>query len=262
MDRKIVLQILNLLGFVMMVLVNYAANAIPINNITTGEVSELYPNLFTPAGFTFSIWGLIYVMLLAFCIYQGRDLFTSNKQAMPFLKDIGYFFFISTLLNTAWIFAWHYRQILLSLLIMVSLLAVLIFIYLRLGVGNKNVSTWESFLVHLPFRVYLGWIIIATIANVTTLLVDIGWGRFGLSEEIWTVLVIVTAAIIILSILKFRQDIPVSLVAIWALLGIVVQRAMNESLNVPVMVAAMAAIVIIAVFAAFNLPRSLKQFIS
>ena len=243
------LQILNLLGFIGMVAVNYLANALPLNNLTTGEVSELYPNLFTPAGFTFSIWGLIYLLLLGFCLYQARDLFSSLKVEMPFLRRIGYLFFLSCLLNAGWIFAWHYLQVFASMGIMLALLMVLIKIYLNLGVDRGINSPGERLWVGLPFQVYLGWITIATIANASALLVHVGWDRFGFSESFWTVIMIAAATLITLAFLFTRQDLAVSLVSLWAILGIALKRITVEPVVLPVFISAVAAMVIIALFA-------------
>lgn len=216
-----VLKILNILGFAGMLAVNAAASLVPINNLTMAEVSGMYPALFTPAGYVFSIWGLIYLLLLGFVIYQARDLFSSQKLPMPFVERIGPCFFISCLLNAAWIFAWHYLKIGLSLVIMLALLATLIFIYLRL---NAKQDTSPHFWVHLPFRVYLGWIIIATIANVSALLVSVGWQWVGLRPDLWTVAMIV-AAVAITSVFIWRyRDWAVAAVAVWGLVGIAVAR--------------------------------------
>ncbi len=253
------LQILNLAGFFIMVLVNYAANAVPLKGITTGEVSDLYPNLFTPAGLTFSIWGLIYLLLLVFTIYQARDLFSPFKKEMPYLKDIGYLFFVSSILNASWIFAWHHLNIPLSLLIMISLLLVLMKIYLNLDIGRKKVSSEKAFLVHLPFQIYLGWITIATIANLNALLVYLGWNRYYLLEVFWTIAMIVVATVVTLAYLKIRKDLVISLVSLWALLGIVIKRLTVEPLVMPVMITAMIAMVIIAAFAFNNAPEPLRS---
>ncbi len=260
MGKKTGLQIINLLGFLVMIAANAAANLVPLNNLTTGAVSDSYPNLFAPAGFTFAIWGLIYILLLAFIVYQARDLFSANKQEMPFLQSIGPLFFFSSILNAGWIFAWHYLQIALSMVIMVALLLCLIKIYLNLDVGRKEVSKKEYFLVYLPFQVYLGWITIATIANATALLVDLGWGRFGLSEVFWTVAMIAAAVIITLAFLRLRRDVVIALVSIWSLVGILVKRLETEPVEMTIVIGAIAAVIIIAIFAAFNIPKSLKVY--
>ena len=218
------LSILNLLGFLGMVIVNYLAVALPLNNKTTGELSDQYPNLFVPAGFTFSIWGVIYLLLAIFIVYQLTYAFRKNKQNISFLEKIGILFFVSSLANLIWVFAWHFELVSLSLFLMLILLGSLMAIYLKLQIGRSDSSRSEKYLVHLPFSVYLGWITIATIANATALLVDLGWNRFELSEQFWTVAVIIIGIAISLAILFYRKDIFYCLVVNWALLGILIKR--------------------------------------
>jgi hypothetical protein len=220
---QIILSIINLAGFLGTVVVNGLATSLPINNKTTGELSDQYPNLFVPAGLTFSIWGLIYILLAIFTIYSVI-IAIKKDAAGSFINKIGLLFFLSCIANMAWIFAWHYEIVPLSLVIMLLLLGFLIAIYMRLGVGKKGPAKKEQYLVHLPFSVYLGWITIATIANVTALLVDVNWNRFGLSEQFWAVVVIVVGIAIALSVLLRRQDIYYCLVVDWALLGILIKR--------------------------------------
>ena len=221
---KVSLSILNLFGFLGTVAVNTLAVTLPLNNKTTQELSDQYPNLFVPAGITFSIWGIIYILLAIFVIYQLIVTFGKDESGFSPFKKIGYLFFISSILNISWIFSWHYEIVPLSLLIMLLLLGSLLAIYLRLGVGKKGVTKKEQSLVHLIFSIYLGWITIATIANVTALLVDLNWNRFGLSEQFWAVAVIIVGIAITLAVLFRRQDIYYCLVVDWALLGILLKR--------------------------------------
>ena len=220
----LILSILNLLGFLGTVAVNALANVLPINNITTGALSDLYPNLFVPAGLTFAIWGLIYVLLGIFVIYPLIPSVRRDPQKVDFVQKIGPLFFISCLANIGWIFAWHYQILPLSLIFMLILLGCLLFIYLRLNVGKSETTRAERYFAHLPFSVYLGWITIATIANVTALLVNINWNTWGLSEQFWAVAVIIVGIAIALSMLFTRKDIYYSLVVAWALLGILLKR--------------------------------------
>jgi len=220
----LILSILNLLGFLGTVAVNALANVLPINNITTGALSDLYPNLFVPAGLTFAIWGLIYVLLGIFVIYPLIPSVRRDPQKVDFVQKIGPLFFISCLANIGWIFAWHYQILPLSLIFMLILLGCLLFIYLRLNVGKSETTRAERYFAHLPFSVYLGWITIATIANVTALLVNINWNTWGLSEQFWAVAVIIVGIAIALSMLFTRKDIYYSLVVDWALLGILLKR--------------------------------------
>lgn len=220
----LILSVLNLLGFLGTVAVNALANILPINNITTGALSDLYPNLFVPTGLTFAIWGLIYVLLGIFVIYPLIPSVRRDPQKVDFVQKIGPLFFISCLANIGWIFAWHYQILPLSLILMLILLGCLLFIYLRLNVGKSETTRAERYFAHLPFSVYLGWITIATIANVTALLVNTNWNTWGLGEQFWAVAVIIVGIAIALSMLFTRKDIYYSLVVDWALLGILLKR--------------------------------------
>ena len=228
--RMLTLSILNLLGFLGTVVVNALATTLPINTITTGELSDLYPNLFVPEGLTFAIWGLIYVLLAIFVVYQLIPSVRRDDQKADFIRRIGPLFFISCLANIGWIYAWHYKIVPLSLALMLILLGSLLAIYLRLNVGKSEAAKTEKFLAHLPFSVYLGWITIATIANVTALLVNINWNAWGLGEQIWAVAVIIVGIAIALSVLFTRKDIFYCLVVDWALLGILLKRLSDTTM--------------------------------
>ncbi|MFH1032576.1 MAG: hypothetical protein V1767_08470 [Chloroflexota bacterium] len=218
------LLVLNMIGFLGTVIVNGLATNLPLNNKTTAELSDQYPNLFVPAGLTFSIWGIIYVLLTVFVVYHLVTVIRNDAEGLSSFGKIGVLFFISSALNISWIFAWHYEIVPLSVVIMLLLLASLIIIYLRLGIGKSATSLKVQYLVHLPFSVYLGWITIATIANITALLVEINWNRLGVSEQFWTVLVVIVGIAITLGMLIKRGDIYYCLVVDWALLGILLKR--------------------------------------
>jgi hypothetical protein len=228
-NRLLSLSILNLIGFLGTVIVNGLANALPLNNKTTGELSDQYPNLFVPAGLTFSIWGVIYTLLAIFVIYGLVIALRKDTQKSSFIENIGILFFISCLANIGWIFAWHYEILPLSLVLILVILGSLVPIYIRLHIGKSDATRIEKYLVHLPFSVYLGWITIATIANFTALLVDVNWNTFGLGEQFWAVAVIVVGIAIALSILFTRKDIFYCLVVDWALLGILLKRISVET---------------------------------
>jgi len=217
-------QILNIVAVIGTLIVNYLSNALPLNGKTAGQLSDEIPNLFVPAGLTFSIWGIIYILLIMFAAYQARDLFKKEKIEMPFIKKTSYYFFLAGVANMSWIFAWHYQQVLLSVLIMLVLFGSLIKIYLNLGIGKEIVSRKERIFTQIPISVYLGWITVATIANITAFLVTINWDGFGMSEVIWTMIVIIVALIITLLMIITRKDVAYSLVVVWALLGIYIKR--------------------------------------
>ena len=216
--------ILNLVGFLGTVVVNTLATTLPINHKSTGELGDQYPNLFVPAGLTFSIWGVIYILLAIFIVYQLVSAFKKDTGGPSFIDTIGIFFFLSSLANIGWIFAWHYEVVILSLAVMLVLLASLIVMYLRLQIGRSRAPASEKFLVHLPLSVYLGWITVALIANTTALLVHLHWNRFGLSEPFWTVLVMTVGIALGLAVVFYRRDIFYGLVIVWAFLGILIKR--------------------------------------
>lgn len=222
-ENRFFLPALNTVGYILVVAVNASANILPINGVTTGEVSDRYGNLFVPAGLTFSIWGVIYLLLAIFVVYQWVVARHHTADA-SFSGRVGAWFFVSCLANAGWIFAWHYEMLPLTLVLMTLLLVSLLAIYLRLGTGVKFVPRAEQLLVHLPFSVYLGWISIATIANVSALLVSIRWDMFGLGPQFWAVVVIAVGIALALIMLFQRRDIFYALVVDWALLGILLKR--------------------------------------
>lgn len=190
---------------------NYLANALPLNNKTTGELSDSFPNLFVPAGLTFSIWGIIYLLLLVYSIVQYTG---SDKEA---ISGISLLFGISCILNALWIVMWHYEKLPLSLLIMIGLLVTLILI-------NNQIRNLNPGIIKASFGIYLGWICIATIANVTALLVNIHWNGFGISHEIWTIIMIFAGMLIVaLSIWNLKNPF-IGLSVIWAFIGIAIKR--------------------------------------
>ena len=244
--RLLSLSILNLIGFLGTIVINGLANALPLNNQTTGELSDKYPNLFVPAALTFSIWGVIYILLAIFVIYGLIVVIKNDTQKSAFIENIGIIFFVSSLVNIGWIFAWHYEVLPLSLVLMLVILGSLITIYLRLHIGKSDSTPSEKYLVHLPFSVYLGWITIATIANVTALLVSVNWNTFGLGEQFWAVAVIIVGIAIALSVLFTREDIFYCLVVDWALLGILLKRLADSTPVQSVIIIAIVGMVLIS----------------
>ncbi len=215
-----VLQWGNAFSFAAVVVVNALANILPLNNVTTGELSDSYPNYFVPAGYVFSIWGVIYLLLLGLTVRQLRR----GGDDAETLRKIGWLFTTSNIFNVVWIFLWHWRQVALSLVAMFGILASLIMIYLRLDIGKAQVSREERIYYHLPFSVYLGWITVAPIANIVAFLVSSGWESYGTAAAYWTVLVIAVAVALTLVNIWTRGDISYSLVIVWALSGIVYKQ--------------------------------------
>jgi benzodiazapine receptor len=223
------LQIVNILSFLAVIVVNTLASTVGINGRLTGAISDGIPNLFVPAGLTFSIWGVIYLLLLLFTIAQARGLFSAGQDGPEGTRQIGWLFALSSVANVAWLLLWHYELVGVSVLAMLVILGSLLAVYVRLRTGRTRTGSAERWLFRLPFSVYFGWITVATIANVTAFLVKAGWNGFGLRPEFWAVAVIIVAALITMAVLATRRDVGYSLVVLWALAGIVLKRSADST---------------------------------
>lgn len=221
MRKRIIWQTAVILAVVATIVVNGLANALPINGLTTGEISDRFDVFFVPAGYVFSIWGVIYLGLIAFAVYQALP----AQRVNPRLADIAPLFLLSSAANIAWIFLWHYEQFVWTLPVMVLLLLSLIGIYVRLGIGETAVSTAERWLVRLPFSIYLGWITVATIANATSLLEFLNWNGWGIAPQTWAVIMLGVALIVAALMAVTRRDWAYLAVLVWAFAGIGVKHA-------------------------------------
>jgi benzodiazapine receptor len=223
MNRDTLRSSINLLAAILMVAVNGLAEALPLNGITTKEISDRFPVLFVPAAYVFSIWGLIYLGLIAFAIYQ----LLPAQRAAPRLRRVGYWFALSCLLNGLWIVLWHAQQFPATLLVMLALLASLIVIYQRLAISQVRVSAAaaQRWLVDLPFSIYLGWISVATIANAADVLHYLGWDGAPFGPQAWTILML-AAGLALAALMAFRRaDLAYGLVVVWAFAGIALKQS-------------------------------------
>jgi hypothetical protein len=214
---------INLAALTLALVMNGLANALPLNAQTTGEISDRFPVYFVPAGYVFAIWGLIYLGLLAFGIYQALP--AQSPKGNPHLQRIGFWFALGCVANAVWILLWHYEFFVLTVPVMLVLLISLIVIYLRLGIGRSRVSSAERWLVHVPFSIYLGWITVATVANVTDALSYLGWSGWGIGAQAWAVIMLFVAAGVALLVNWTRADVAYVLVIVWAFAGIGVKQA-------------------------------------
>ncbi len=217
-------------AYLMMVAVNALANIIQINGVTTGQVSDSYPNLFAPAAFTFAIWGLIYLLLAFYTLYQlgifRRDSWTADRNL---LVRISRTFSVSSLANAFWVFSWHYNAILLSMVLMIVILVCLIRIN-QITAGAGLIGR-EYFCIRLPFSIYFGWITVATIANATVLLVSLGWNGFGISEPVWAAVMIAAGFLIGAAAMLKNKDKAYGLVLIWAFFGILMKHILPDGFD-------------------------------
>jgi len=227
-------RVMMVLSLVLVLVVNFLANSLPINNLTTGEISDQFPILFVPAGYVFSIWGLIYLALIGFAFYiftpKGRD----NKN----IDSIASWFIAANLFNTAWIFLWHYEQFVLTLIPIFGLLISLIAIYLRLRVGLEKQLWIEKLLVDLPFSIYLGWATVAVVANVAQAVYSIGWRGEPFTQPVWTVIMLVVASAPGVIMIFLRKEVAYPLVLVWAFIGIWVKQGSTSLTGMAALVAA------------------------
>ena len=222
-------QISVILTILLTITINVLANALPLNGKNTGAISDRFNVYFVPAGYVFSIWGIIYLGLIAFGIFQALP----SQRENPRLRATGWWVSLGGLANSAWIFLWHYEHFPLTLVAMLVLLGTLIVTYLRLGIGRTSVSLAETLAVRLLFSIYLGWITVATVANVTDVLDYLKWGRLGISPEIWMSIVLVVVMLIVVLMNFIRRDIAYAAVILWALAGISVKQAGVAAVTTP-----------------------------
>jgi hypothetical protein len=197
--------------------VNALANILPINGLNTGEVSALYPSLFTPAGITFSIWSVIYLLLLAFVLWQWIRLRDTRTQEI--YRQLSPYFILSSVFNISWILAWHFLYVWVSVIIMLAFLVTLTLAFLKLQQANLNTRS-NRFFVSLPLTTYFAWICVATIANIATALVSLKLSSYMLAPETWTVIMMAVAFLLAVYITLTYKKPAFAAVVTWALAGI------------------------------------------
>ncbi len=214
-------QTANLLSVLLALTVNILATALPLNNQTTAQISDRFKVFFVPAGYVFAIWGIIYIGWIAFAIYQ----FLPAHKESPRLRSLGYLFALTGVFNAAWLFCWQYNHFTLSVLVMLILLGLLIACYLKLNIGRTSVSSAESWCVDIPLSVYLGWISVATIANISDWLYFVHWNGFGVAPQAWAVIMLIVASLLGLLMALLRRDSGYLFVFVWSFVGIAVKQA-------------------------------------
>lgn len=221
MNKDTLRQLVVVIVVIATSVVSVLASALPLNGLSTGEISDRFQVFFVPAGYVFSIWGLIYIGMIALAVYQALPAQRDN----PRLRAVGYPFALANVANIAWIFLWHYEQFPWTLLAMFALLVLLIVTYLWLGIGHSRASAGETWTVRVPVSLYLGWITVATIANVTSVLDYLGWNGGPISPQAWAVIMLAVTAVVAAAMAFFRRDLSFLLVILWAVAGIAVKHA-------------------------------------
>lgn len=234
---------------VAVIVVNALANTLPIGGLTTGEVSDGFEVFFTPAAYVFSIWGVIYAGLAAFTVYQALP----GQRENALVDKIWPYFVLSSLANIAWIFLWHYQQFVWTVPAMLIILGSLVVCYLLLGTGRTRASRIDNWLIRIPFSIYLGWITVATIANVTVLLASLGWEGGPLAPQAWSAIMLVAGGVIASLLALTRGDVPYIMVIAWAYFGVAIKYADERLVSVT------AALVATAVVAALGIGVARKE---
>lgn len=227
--KPILVKLLVLFSFLGMIAVNFLASTGIINGISTGDVSNAYPNLFAPASFTFSIWGVIYLLLLFFVLYLFNVFGKFERESL--VKKISILFIISSLANIIWIFLWHYNFIGLTILFMITILICLILIFESILREKRPLTNKEYFFLRLPFSIYFGWITVALIANITTFLVSINWNGFGIENNVWMIIILIIGMIIGGLVAIRGRDVAYTLVLIWAYTGILFKHVSDTGFD-------------------------------
>jgi hypothetical protein len=220
MPKDTLRQFANRFSVIIALTVNILATVLPLNGQNTGEISDRFQVYFVPAGYVFAIWGVIYIGWIVFTIFQFR----SSQKESPRLRRLGYLFALSGIFNAAWLFTWHYNYFGLGVLVMLSLLGLLIASYLHLNVNQSSVSRAEWWSVDLPISVYLGWITVATVANITDWLYLVNWNGFGIAATTWAVIMLAVASLLGLAMAITRRDVGYLSVLVWAFIGIAVKQ--------------------------------------
>lgn len=247
-NNKLLRQALVPLATIAVIVFNSLVNIIRLNGRATGEISDAYPNFFVPAGYVFSIWGVIYIGLIAYTVFQALPKQLDNAR----LQTVAPLYLLGSAANILWLALFHFLQFPLSMVMMLVLLATLIASYLALRAGETSAGAAERWLARAPISIYLGWITVATVANATQVLVAANWDGLGIAGETWAAIMIAVAAVVALLVFLTRRDAAYLLVLAWAFAGIGVKQAAVPAVYVPAWIAT----TIVALMAAASLlPR-------
>ncbi|MBE8723004.1 hypothetical protein [Sphingobacterium pedocola] len=220
--KKKSIVILNTVSLIITLVINYLSNTGFFNGNTMKTVSDRYDNLFTPASYAFSIWGLIYLFLISHIIYSISIRKSEHENSI--IKVIGIWFSLSSILNSVWVVCWLNDYIGLSVCIMIALLLVLLKIITNIHANYNRPSLKTKVFVFLPFSLYAGWISVALIANIAAFLTKIKWDGWGASEMTWTVAMILIAGLVNVLMIWKKNLISFGLVGIWALIAVAISN--------------------------------------
>jgi len=215
------LAVVNALALLATLVVNSLATSLPMNGQTPSEIAARFSSYYIPADFTFGIWGPIYLALIVFVVYP----FLPQQNGSPVTTRIGWLFAVNCVANGAWVVLWQYEYFAVSPLPMVAMLGSAAVIYLRLDIGRARTSARDWWMLHMPISLYLGWLCVATISNISCVLEVTGWGMWGLGSETWMLIMLGITGLLAFTIAWQRRDAVILLVLTWALFGIGIKHA-------------------------------------
>ena len=251
--RDVLRQVVVVLAAIVTIAFNGISQSIPIGGYTSADISNKYTTFFTPANYAFAIWGVIYLLLIVYSIYQALPAQRQNLNA----RKVGWLFVLSCVLNCTWITLFQYDLILPSVIVIIAFLITLITIYVRLDIGRARVSTADRWLLHLPFSIYLGWLSVATIANVSVLGVAQDWGDpLGIAAPTWAAIMLIAATLIGLILATTRQDAGFVLVLVWAFVAIIDKQAASTVITTTAQITVIVLLVILVGSILFHYRRS------
>lgn len=214
-------QLVTLIAIIAAFGTNVWANINPPNGKTIGAISQdIFTNvLITPASYAFAIWGLIYLGLISFAVYQALPPQKNN----PLLRKIGYKIAIASISQIAWVICFLYGQYSASMLAMVCILLPLIGAYWGLPF-RTHLEQRQKWLIRTPISIYLAWISVATILNGALVLTAWQWSGWGISPRVWTVIMVLIGGLITHFVTLPRLDFAYGGVFVWAAIAIAIKN--------------------------------------
>ena len=213
-------SIVNISFFGCVLVLNYLANQLPLGGVTQRELAAEYQLLLTPAGYAFSIWGVIYLGLVVYIVSQALPQTRSEQQIRSLDKP----FRISCFCNMGWLFAWHHRAVTISVFLMLGLLLSVAWAYRSLDKERGRYRRSSEWIIERTFSLYLGWVSIAMTLNLSIFFSQLGWSGLPLTPQTWATLLLVLLSILFLALAIPRRDFALLFVLAWAALGIFVKN--------------------------------------
>jgi hypothetical protein len=229
------LAIINFWAFLIHLAFVYLTQTKEINDINVAEISDRHETLFTPAPFTFAIWGLIYFLLLILCIYHIFTAFKypANHPANVHTHRLGGLFIFCNLITAAWLYCWTHEWLGFSLALIAFQLILLIAMNGRLYIYDRESSAASKIFTQAPLSIWFAWICIATIASAAVYMNASDWSGWGLTPVRWTEIMLGLAIFVGISVVLGRRNIFFGLVVLWALCGIILKRTRGGAPDYP-----------------------------